>query len=295
MADRTWSVKVSDEFGEKVKQMIEFSGDNAKEWFEKVVAVAEVHHLKEDASDYKEDLTELEVHTTRMYELVANMVRRAAVLKEATERELLGKIEQKDTIIDTFQAKVKEANEQVEQATSSQKQIEEEKQALLKEMEEMSTTHENNQSLIVAYKEKIELLQGQVNEYQAYQEENRSLKEQIEQQAKQHQSQLSELSAQIESKQQELSSLQKEMQTLQKEMQTLEINHQAEMERVTEKKELEKDKALLQLEKEYQAKIQELNEAHHEKLNELYKTQDELRQSYEGSLKRNGKNGSKES
>ncbi len=76
MADKTFGVKVSEELNDKVKAMIENSGVSSKEWFEKAVALTELQSIKQGASDYQQDLTELEVHTSRIYELVSNMVQR---------------------------------------------------------------------------------------------------------------------------------------------------------------------------------------------------------------------------
>ncbi|WP_338754954.1 hypothetical protein [Bacillus sp. FJAT-52991] len=47
-------------------------------------------------------------------------------------------------------------------------------------------------------------------------------------------------------------------------------DHKVEVERLGEKKEFEKERALLEVEKEYQSKLIQVNEAHNEKLQELY-------------------------
>lgn len=88
MSDKTFGVKVNEELHDKVKDMIEVSGLTAKEWFEKAVALVELQQIKEEVSDYKEDLTELEVHTTRIYELISNMVARSIYLRDAAVKEI---------------------------------------------------------------------------------------------------------------------------------------------------------------------------------------------------------------
>ena len=50
--------------------------------------------LKEGSPEHKHDLIELDAHTTRIYELVANMVQRSNYLKDQATRELQEKIEQ---------------------------------------------------------------------------------------------------------------------------------------------------------------------------------------------------------
>ena len=107
MADKTFGVKVSEELQEKVQNMISGSNLTAKEWFEKAIALVEVNELKEGASDYTQDLNELEAHTTRIFDLVANMLKRANYLKQNETKGLLEKLEKRDTIITEYQEKCK--------------------------------------------------------------------------------------------------------------------------------------------------------------------------------------------
>ena len=69
MADKTFGVKVSEELHEKVREMIENSGDSVKDWFEKAVALTEIQNIKQGATDYSQDLNELEIHTARIYRI----------------------------------------------------------------------------------------------------------------------------------------------------------------------------------------------------------------------------------
>ncbi|MDD1504870.1 hypothetical protein PVA17_19205 [Lysinibacillus sp. CNPSo 3705] len=55
--------------------------------------------MKEGSNDYKQDLTELEHHTTRIYELVVNMVQRSVYLKDHAVKEIADILEGKDSII----------------------------------------------------------------------------------------------------------------------------------------------------------------------------------------------------
>ncbi|MFC9601693.1 hypothetical protein ACFY5J_23555 [Peribacillus butanolivorans] len=43
MADKTFDVKISDNFYNKIMQMIDSSGVTPKEWFEKAVVLTEIH------------------------------------------------------------------------------------------------------------------------------------------------------------------------------------------------------------------------------------------------------------
>ncbi|MGW6431792.1 hypothetical protein ACWFPQ_00460 [Peribacillus butanolivorans] len=125
MADKTFDVKISDDLHNKVMRMINSSGVTSKEWFEKAVVLTEIHGLNIAVGDHNEYFSELEVHTTRIHELVANMIKREVYLKE----ELATKNEDIASIATSLEYNNKEIAE------------------LYKQIEEMRTTNENNQSL----------------------------------------------------------------------------------------------------------------------------------------------------
>ena len=118
MSDKTFGVKVSEEIYDKVKNMIDISGISSKEWFEKVVAVSEVQSLKDGSGDYKQDLTELEKHTTRIYELVANMIQRANYLKDDAMKVLKTKLESRELTISELQGNVKTLKDELKRKPS---------------------------------------------------------------------------------------------------------------------------------------------------------------------------------
>ena len=66
----------------------------AKDWIEKAVALYEINSLKDCISgDYSNSLAELEVHTTRIYTLISNMVARSTYLKDHAVKEVTDKLE----------------------------------------------------------------------------------------------------------------------------------------------------------------------------------------------------------
>lgn len=76
--------------------MIDSSGISAKEWFEKAVSLTEINVIKQGAVDYNQDLSELGVHTTRIYELVSNMIQRSIYIKDHAVKEYADKVGQKE-------------------------------------------------------------------------------------------------------------------------------------------------------------------------------------------------------
>jgi chromosome segregation ATPase len=125
MSDKTFDVKISDDFHNKVMRMIDSSGVTSKEWFEKAVVLTEIHGLNIAAGDHNEYFSELEVHMTRIHELVANMIKREVYLK----KELAKKNEDIASIATSLENNNKEITE------------------LHKQIEVMRTTNVNNQSL----------------------------------------------------------------------------------------------------------------------------------------------------
>lgn len=274
---RTLGFKVSQELHEKVKSKIESSGLTAKDWIEKAVALTETNSIKEGSIEHKQDLNELEVHTTRIYELVSNMIQRSVVLKESAVRELTERVAQKDTIISEYQLKTKEAIEESKLANESAKELEKEKEELTKQVKQLQATNENNQALIGEYKEKIDTLSGLVTKYQAFAEENQKLKEDHSKESERLQSQVKEITLQTQDQQDEIKEL-KQM------IENLRNNHVVELEHTTEKKDFEKDRALLELEREYQNKLAVAHEDHNEKIKQLYDELAAIRKDYEAKI-----------
>jgi FtsZ-binding cell division protein ZapB len=277
VADKTFGVKVSEELHDKVKNMIENSGESAKEWFEKAVAVTELQSIKSGATDYNQDLTELEVHTARIYELISNMVQRSIYIKDHAVKEVSDKLEQKESIIGEYQEKAKNATEEVTSIKESLRISEQEKSELSKQLESQRATNENNQLLIHEYKEKNDTLSGLVNKYQSFAEENEKLKVEHSKEQERMQSQVKEVMGQNADQLDEIK-------ILKQQLQSLKDNHVIELERTTEKKDFEREKALLEVEREWQQKLTQANTDYSNTLKGLYEQINTIRNEYEQKI-----------
>jgi hypothetical protein len=277
MADKTFGVKVSEELHEKVMVMIENSGDSAKGWFEKAVSVAELQSIKQGATDYNQDLTELEIHTARIYELTSNMVQRSIYIKDNAVREVSDKLEQRESIIADYQEKAKIAIEELNTVKESLKLLDQEKSELLKQLNSQSATNENNQLLIHEYKEKNDTLSGLVNKYQSFAKENEQLKIEHTKVLERMQSQVKEVMGQNNDQQDEIK-------TLRQQLGSLKESHAIELERINEKKDFEREKALLEVEREWQQKLTQANTEYSNTLKGLYEQMNEIRQSHEKEI-----------
>mgnify|MGYP003474470501 FL=1 len=277
MADKTFGVKVSEELQEKVQNMISGSNLTAKEWFEKAIALVEVNELKEGASDYTQDLNELEAHTTRIFDLVANMLKRANYLKENETKGLLEKLENRDTIITEYQEKCKESQAYAqiieEQAVIAQRDSE----MLVEKLEETRLTNINNQALIAEYKEKIDSMSGLVAKYQGFAEENETLKQDFVKEKELLQHKIKEIADQ-------LSQQKDEIKTYQQTLESLKEAHVLEIGRLEEKKAYEKDREMRNLEKEQQQQLAAIQKEHNGELKAFYDEKDRIRKEYEAKI-----------
>lgn len=274
MADKTFGVKVNEDLYEKVKLMIDSSGISAKEWFEKAVSLTEMNAIKQGATDYSQDISELEVHTTRIYELVANMVQRSIYIKDHAVKEYSDKLNQREAIISEYQNKTNAAIEDAKVSKEEKATLEKEKGDLLKQLEEVRSVNLNNQLLIDEYKEKNDTLSGLVSKYQSFAEENEKLKEDYAKERERLKSQIQELITQTYDQQDEITKLNQQVETLKH-------NHETELERLAEKKDYEKDRAVLEAERSYQEKLLTANEEYNEKIRGLYDEISTTRKEYE--------------
>jgi chromosome segregation ATPase len=234
--------------------------------------------VKQGATDYSQDLNELEVHTTRIYELISNMVQRSIYIKDHAVKEVSDRLEQKEAIIGEYQEKAKVAIEELKLAQELIKELEEDEAELSKQLDQSLSTNQNNQLLINEYKEKNDTLSGLVAKYQVYADENEKLKEQFAHDREQLQLQVKEISIQNGDQQDEIKELKQQVQALKD-------HHVIELERLTEKLSYEKDKGLLDLEREYQQKLLQANEKYNNRIKEMYEEINSTRKEYEGRIK----------
>lgn len=285
MADKTFGVKVSEELYDRVKGMIENSGDNAKDWFEKAVSMAALQSIKQGATDYNQDLNELEVHTTRIYELISNMIQRSVYIKDNAVKEVADKLEQREAIIGEYQEKANTALEELKLTKVSLEGLGQEKEELTKQLDSQMATLKNNQSLINEYKEKIDTLSSLVNQYKGYADENTKLKEtfatekaalavDFQQKEDRYVSAIEEMKTTAADQRSSIEKLTEKLNSTiaanEKEMDSLKVNLGNQLTQLTNQKDLEKERAVLEVERKFQDKLQEVHDQYNEKLAALY-------------------------
>lgn len=264
--DTTISFRGSDELKEKVTLMIEGSGLTQKEWYEKAISLAEMNSLKEGAKDYSKDLSELEMHTQRIYELIGNMVKRAGYEKDAVERRLDEVKASQNEVITDYQQRIKAEIELRQESEEQTKVSVKNEEKLNEQFSQLQKANASNEALIEQYKEKIDSLSTLVSEYRGYADENKQL-----------QTTMSDL------KEKNRSSIQEMQDTVNDVARDLEMA-QTEFKNLTDKLGFEKDIALLEADKKHQTQIASANENYNEKIRELYESIEETRQTYDSKV-----------
>ncbi|MGN7410607.1 hypothetical protein [Sporosarcina sp. SAFN-010] len=262
MADKTFGVKVSEEMYEKVREVIEMSGTSSKEWFERAIALYEMNAIKQGSSDYTQDLTELEHHTTRMYELIVNMIQRSVHLKEYAVKEVAEKLESKEAIITDLQQQTQQLKMELATKTEGIQTFEEQVKELEEKLLANQTMLENNQALISEYKDKNDTLSGLVTKYQGYAEENEALKKSFDIEKTEWRKQAGIDKVAFEEKVSELlqekQTVSEELRVLRMDFEQVKTNHERDLSHLSERKELEREKAVVEAERLHNEEVRKL-------------------------------------
>lgn len=274
MADKTYGFKVSEEFYDRAKLVIETSGISNKDWFEHAVALYEMNSIKEGASDYKQDLTELEHHTTRMYQLIVNMIQRSKYLKDHAVQEVADKLESKESVITNLQQQVQRYKEELLSNAKTIEELSEKTIELEEKLFNNQTMFSNNQALIDEYKLKNDTLNGLVVNYKKYADENEQLKRSYELEKEKFINKIeltkSEYEEQIKELTEQMSILSLDVQNAQKELEQVKSDYERDATLLLERKEVEKEKAIV-----------ELKSFHNEEVRKLYDENANLRKMYQ--------------
>ncbi|RXT00991.1 hypothetical protein EIZ39_25630 [Ammoniphilus sp. CFH 90114] len=270
---------VSEELKRKIESTIEASGMQQKEWIEAVTNLWIMQDIKNGMPDYKKDISELELHTNRISEIVTHMIQRSAFEKEEVHRKAEELKEAKNQIIEECQFEISDLKKQLQIASEEVKQNREEKEEADRRLRQMEESNENNKLLIQEYKEKNDTLTSLVNQFRQGYEESKSYKDQVDR-----------LTKQAENLQGDLMKAKERFQSLEEtrivELRQSEERHQVELERIIEKRNVEKERELLQLRTDFQNKLQKANEESTAKIHAFYERIEQLRKDYEFELKK---------
>ncbi|WP_148113921.1 hypothetical protein, partial [Candidatus Kurthia intestinigallinarum] len=288
MADKTFGFKVSDEDYERAKFLIETSGLSSKEWFQNALANYEVKALQTNAPEYSRNLTELELHTTRIYELVVGMVQQSIYFKDHAVREVSEQLEKKEQLMLELQEKLHQTKQTVQTLQAEKQELTAVQVEQAKQLEEGRLSTENSQLLIAEYKEKNDSLTGLVTKYQGYAEENEQLKVAF---AEEKEALLTAAATEKQQLEQALTTATNEAKANEAKATELEkalAEEKAKAEQATallqERHELALERAIVKAEREYQEKLQAQLDTYNARITELQAENDRIRASYENRL-----------
>lgn len=252
-AKTTKAYKVSPEIKEKLETLFAESGMETQEAFiEHIAALYEMQQLKEGATGYKKQLDELDYHTRRMNELFLSMIgTEAAERLQLTQHHDEALADRAATIFGQEQ-ELSDLRKEVKQQADELARLVKENADQAKHIEQLGEISRKDGLLVEEYRQKIDTLSGLVNEYKAAANENKELKTEV-----------VRLTTLTEKEAQRIADLEDDVRTLQElkdeVLRQQEERHKEGLERLTERKDVEKERELLQVRSEYQAKLEKTN------------------------------------
>jgi len=265
---------------------------DAKAWFESILEKAEVDLLKEVSKDYAKDLEELEIHTVRIGSIFANMIHRATFEKENIQGQIDDIKTSKDNIITGLQQELSVMKNKLTDYEDVVSKALQEKDEALEQSAKFQETNDNFKSLISEYKEKVDSFSDMVKEYRQFGEDNKVLKEQntkLTQELKDNEykrNTLQNANTALVDKLQDLKNesvrkIEELDENHKAELARQQNSHKTELGRLADKKDLEKDREIVNIQNKWQEKLFKATEDYNNKILELYKELDGLRKTGE--------------
>lgn len=266
MAVTTKAFKISDDLMARINETIQASGLQDKEWIESVTNLWLLQDAKSVLTGFSQDISELELHTKRINELVLNMLNRSAHEKEDVARKVAQTQLEKEELTQKVEFLEKEVKAQLAVKEEDEARYQREKEESSRLLRQMEDAAGHNNLLIQEYKEKNDTLMGLVNEYKAAYEERDELKHEVDR--------LNQM----------LVTLKGEFEHNVQAVETLKKVHKDELERMAEKKDIERERERLTLQSDYQNKIQSLSDESTEKMRMLYEKIEQLHKAYQAEI-----------
>lgn len=278
-AKTTKAYKISPELKEKLERLAAESGLDTQEAFiEQLAGLYELQQLKEgNGSGYAKQIEMLQYHLAQPLEMFKSMLNTETAVR-------LQMTEQHDEKLATLSATIFSQEQEISELRKQTKVQAEEMAHLTKEIEaqtkigkQLEAAARDKDLLVEQYLEKVDTLSGLVNQYREAAEENKSLKNEV-----------SRITSENEKITSRVTALEGEIKTLDelriKQVQQAEEQKQEALERLSERKDLEKERELLAVRSEYQTKIEKEREETTDKIRELYEQIDRLRSSNEQKI-----------
>lgn len=272
-AKTTKAYKVSPELKEKLERLAAESGLETQEAFiENLASLYELQQLKAgNGSGYSKQIEELEYHIRRPLDLFIGMIK-----TEAAERLQLSQRHEevnadRAAAIFAQEQEIADLKKEAKAKAEELALLTKENESQIKISEQLEVAARDKGLLVDQYREKVDTLSGLLNDYKAAAEENKELLTKI-----------TVLTTLTDKQAVRVTNLEGDLVALDE--LRIEQLHQAEekqaeaLERLTDRKEVEKERELLALRTEYQGKLEKVNEDATLKLRDLYEQIRQLQQ-----------------
>lgn len=268
MADVTFGVKVPEELKEQISKLMSDSGLTGKDFMQQIINTYTVEKTKESIPQVAEDLKELQTLTQRINNIYLNLGYRIENITKLQQEHMQKELQSKDSIITDLQAKIEILKEENYSLNSSYSELVNIKTELNNRVNELTDNNNNVRALNEEYKNKIDTMAGIVEEYKQYKIEVEKYQKLLED----SQNKNIELNNNIKEKVHAIEKLSGEItaakEDKEKIVRELNIKHDEKIQAVSEKAELEKEKATLVLQKQYQEDLQDLQHKHNVEIDE---------------------------
>jgi chromosome segregation ATPase len=247
MTDTTWSVRMPVELREKISQLIEQTGLSSKDLVTEMVQIYELNRAKEVLPVMEADIKELQEITKRINAIFINAVERVKTMEDSVRREWQERLVEKEKLEEKYRKQLAELQEKIRVLHGEKSELFAAKQQLENDLKTVKEMNDSLKALVKEYEAKFENLQLTIEEYRAYVEENGKLKEDIR-----------SLLAENERLMREL-----------KEKEGLEARYRVEIKNIEERANLEKERAVLAVQSDYEKKISELRSKNENRVESL--------------------------
>ncbi|MBW9150376.1 hypothetical protein K2F40_15560 [Clostridium sp. CM028] len=274
-----FSVRMEADDKAKLMELIQGSGKSSKEFIGILMGAYELNKLKMEIPEVAEDINHLEALSNQINTIYVNMAKRIQTIDESKALQFNKDMEIYKSKIESLNVEnktLKTDKENMETTLQGSFNISDE---LKKQVKQLSEITESNKALILEYKEKNDTLAGLVTEYKGFKTENETVK-----------TLLADSQARKIDLENKIIAKDIDVDTLKTKLEAAAMEAQKEVKRLAELKAFEKEKALLQQEKLFNKKMQELQEQSNKKILEYQKQAEEyIREMQRQTQKQNKK------
>ncbi|MDQ0896332.1 hypothetical protein [Paenibacillus sp. V4I7] len=272
-AKTTKAYKITNDLKVKLERLAEESGLETQEAFiEQLASMYELQLLKQGTgSGYAKQIDELEYHTRRNAEIFIGMINTEAAERLNLSQQHTDALANRAETIFAQEQEITEMKKEVKALADEMGRLIKENGSQAKLVEQLQESVRDKGLIVEQRGQEISTLSGIVNEYKAAADENKELKTEI-----------SRLTEVVNNQSGRIAGLETQVTTLEaiseKQLTEAEERHKEALERLSERKDMEKERELLAIRTEYQAKLEKEREDATGKLREQYEQRDLLRE-----------------